>query len=206
MYKLRYVWQSYTVKAGYESNRPFCLLLNIFSACLLPLAKAWGCFIFGVSMTGYGLISPVQTKHYAQAVCDVLGGGEAAVRLLCETAAAETLCGTLPDKTRHGAGRGLLQCDKIAFDDVVARSRQDSIIALERAFDFDLKRVEWDDLNYSPILAMSVARLHYRLVPAQIPLSLKARAEYWKRYYNTAMGKGSIADYLFRVDACEKYF
>jgi hypothetical protein len=156
-------------------------------------------------MIGYGLISPLQVKHYAQAVVDVMGGGEPAVLLLCETAAAETLCGTVPDKTRNGAGRGLLQCDQVAFGDVVARSKQESIIALERAFDFDLKNVEWDDLNYSPILAMAVARLHYRLIPAQIPLSLKGRAEYWKRYYNTVKGKGSIADYLFRVESCRKY-
>ena len=98
-------------------------------------------------MIGYGLVSPSLIKIFAQKVVEVLGGGEAAVAILCETAAAETMCGQTPDKTRHGAGRGLCQVDQIGFDDVVARSKQSDIDALEKAFDFNLREVEWDDLN-----------------------------------------------------------
>ncbi len=157
-------------------------------------------------MIGYGLISAVQVKHFSQSVCAVLGGGEAAVRLLFETAAAETLCGTVPDKTRHGAGRGLFQCDEIAHRDVVTRAKQSDVDALEKAFDFDLRRIQWDDLNYSPLVAAAVCRLHYKLRPEALPLSLNGRAEYWKKYYNTVAGKGSAADYLHRVSMCERYF
>lgn len=156
-------------------------------------------------MIGYGLVSTLHIKGICQAVCDVLGGDEHVVRLMCETAAAETGYGTIPDKTRHGAGRGLFQCDKIAFDDVLARTRPQRVKALEQAFDFDLLRVEWDDLNYSPLLAAVVCRLHYLLIPEPVPQTLKGRAEYWKKYYNTVAGKGSPADYIFRVQKWERF-
>lgn len=143
---------------------------------------------------GYGLVALVQVKHYAQAVCDVLGCGEqnAAVYLLCETAAAETGYGTYADPTPNGAGRGLYQCDEIAFKYIQARVRQADVSALKTAFDFDLRKVEWNDLNLSPLLATVFARLHYKLRPEAIPLTLASRAEFWKKFYNTSAGKGTL--------------
>jgi hypothetical protein len=157
-------------------------------------------------MIGYGLVSPSQTKIIAQRVCAVLGGGEEAVRLLFETAAAETGCGTIPDRTRHGAGRGLFQCDEVAFNDVVRRVRDRHVEAVGREFDFNVRELRHRDLNVSPLAACVVARLFYMLRPEAIPLSLKGRAEYWKKFYNTVAGKGSAADYIFRVGACERYY
>jgi hypothetical protein len=208
MYKLRYVWQSYTVKAGYESNRPFCLLLNVFTTCLLPLAKAWGFFIFGVSMIGYGLVNLAQVKHFAQAVCDVLGKGEqnSAVYLLCETAAAETQYGTYSDPTPNGAGRGLYQNDQLPFKDTINRASQKDIDAIKAAFDVDLKMIEWDDLNYSPLLATIVARLHYKLRPGAVPQTLKGRAEYWKKHYNSVLGKGTVEHYIASANKFRNYY
>ncbi|HSX49920.1 MAG TPA: hypothetical protein VLF09_03120 [Cellvibrio sp.] len=159
-------------------------------------------------VAGYGLVALAHIKHYAQAVCDVLGRGEhnSAVYLLCETAAAETHYGTFRDATPGGAGRGLFQCDEIAFKDVLMRVRQADVDALKAAFDFDLRKVEWDDLNLSPLLAAVVARLHYKLKPEPIPLTLVGRAAYWKKYYNTSLGKGTPAEYIERVKPFQVYF
>ena len=149
-------------------------------------------------MIGYGLVSQAQVKHYAQAVCNVLGCGEqnAAVYLLCETAAAETQFGTYFDPTPNGAGRGLMQCDQLPFKDTVNRASAKDIAAIKTAFDIDLKTVKWDDLNYSPLLAMIIARLHYKLRPGAIPQTLKGRAEYWKLHYNSVEGKGTVEHYI----------
>lgn len=157
---------------------------------------------------GYGLVAPGQVKQFAQAVCEVLGRGEqnSAVYLLCETAAAETGYGTYRDSTPGGAGRGLYQCDEIAFKDVQQRSRQADIDALKAAFDFDLRKVEWDDLNLSPLLATVFARLHYKLKPEAIPLTLLGRAGYWKKFYNTSSGKGSAEEYIARAKPFQVYF
>ena len=153
-------------------------------------------------MIGYGLTSVEQIKLIAIAVCDVLGHGSngMAVNMLCETAAAETQCGTVADKTRDGAGRGLFQCDEIAFIDVIKRSSLTDIKALETAFDFDLRAIEWSVLNYSPLIAAAVCRLFYKLRPGAIPIDVHGRAEYWKKFYNTALGAGTVEHYIASVN------
>ena len=45
-------------------------------------------------------------------------------------------------------------------------------------------------------LACVYARLHYLRVPAALPKSAKAMAEYAKKYYNTSAGKATPMDYL----------
>lgn len=159
-------------------------------------------------MIGYGLVSKAQVKHYAQAVCDVLGRGDqnAAVYLLCETAAAETQYGTYADPTPNGAGRGLYQCDEMPFKDVISRARRDDIAAIKTAFDVDLTIAQWNDLNYSPLLATIVARLHYKLRPGAIPLSLQGRAQYWKTYYNSVLGKGTVEHYIASAHKFRNYY
>ncbi len=159
-------------------------------------------------LCGYGLVAPAQIKQFAEAVCVVLGRGEqnSAVMLLCETAAVETGYGTYRDPTPGGAGRGVNQCDEIAFKDVQQRTRQADVDAVKEAFDFDLRKVEWDDLNLSPLLAMVFARLHYKLKPEAIPQTLLGRAAYWKKYYNTVAGEGSVEEYIARVKPFQVYF
>jgi len=159
-------------------------------------------------MIGYGLVALAQVKHFAQAVCDVLGKGEqnAAVWLLCETVAAETQYGTYKDPTPNGAGRGLGQIDKVPFEDVKARASRADVDALKAAFDIDIKMIEWDDLNFSPLLSMIFTRLHYKLRPGAIPQTLKGRAEYWKKYYNTVLGKGTVDQYIVSARNFRDYY
>jgi hypothetical protein len=45
-------------------------------------------------------------------------------------------------------------------------------------------------------LGVLLVRLHYMRVPTSIPETVEAQAEYWKRWYNTLGGKGTVAQYL----------
>lgn len=45
------------------------------------------------------------------------------------------------------------------------------------------------------------ARLHYWRVKDPIPEASPARAEYWKKFYNTPLGKGTVAHYLNSIPA-----
>lgn len=147
----------------------------------------------------YGLTNNTQLREIVIAVCGVLGYGGAggyAVDLLMETAAQETHCGQLRDPTPDGAGRGAFQCDFIAFDDVIDRTGAHVINQVIEAFGVDLRRVSYESLDFSPLVAAIICRLHYRLIPDAIPDSIAGRAEYWKRYYNTVAGAGSPADYV----------
>lgn len=39
-------------------------------------------------------------------------------------------------------------------------------------------------------------RLFYRLIPEAILETIEGRAKYWKKYYNTVLGKGTVEHYL----------
>lgn len=145
----------------------------------------------------YGLINKQDAVCYAREVCAVLGGGLTAIALLVETAAAETLLGDYKDPTPVSAGTGLTQVDLGTFEwlrDKYKNSRYAS--ALLSAFGVDLSRTAYQELRTSPLLAMIFCRFRYLAAPGAIPDTREGRAEYWKRYYNTSAGKGTLADYL----------
>ena len=57
------------------------------------------------------------------------------------------------------------------------------------------------DLIADPKLCFIFCRLHYLLRPEEIPLSLRGRAEYWKQFYNSMAGKGTVRHYMDNANA-----
>ncbi len=53
-----------------------------------------------------------------------------------------------------------------------------------------------DALTSNLAYACALARIHYLRVPGAIPTDLAGQAAYWKQYYNTKHGKGTVAEYL----------
>lgn len=55
------------------------------------------------------------------------------------------------------------------------------------------KEVIWN-LRYATVMA----RLHYRRVKEALPAAgdLEGQARYWKKYYNTSLGKGTAEEYV----------
>jgi len=51
-------------------------------------------------------------------------------------------------------------------------------------------------LVYNLRYAAAMCRVHYLRVPGAIPADLRGQAEYWKRSYNTPLGKGTPAQYV----------
>ena len=47
-------------------------------------------------------------------------------------------------------------------------------------------------------LQAAFCRLHYRRVPSALPKAgnLQAQAEYWKKYYNSNLGKGTVKHFM----------
>lgn len=147
----------------------------------------------------YGLAKQKHLRDIVIAVCETLGYGGLggyAVDLMLETAAQETHCGQFRDPTPLGAGRGLFQMDLIAFDDIRNRARASDIRMVIDNFGIDIRKCNHAQLDHSPLLAAIFCRLFYKLIPAAIPGDLVGRAEYWKKYYNTAVGDGSVGEYV----------
>jgi len=54
------------------------------------------------------------------------------------------------------------------------------------------------DLRYATIFA----RLHYRRKREPLPVGIESMSSYWKRHYNTKLGKGTEAEF---IDNYHKY-
>ena len=146
-------------------------------------------------MSNYGLTENTDIDRIINEVVDCLGGGKYARCLLREIANAETGMGTIKDTTR-GCGMGIVQFDEIGFDDVKDRTRRKHKKAVLNKFNINLNNVEWEDLRYSPLLGFIFCRLKFKLIPDAIPNTMEGRAGYWKKFYNTEAGKGTIKHYM----------
>lgn len=147
-------------------------------------------------MTNYGYIDEMTIKSQIKLICDCLGNGKnnTAHLLLYETAKSETGLGSIEDKT-IGAGIGICQFDKFPFNDLKKRSLtyRDKIL---KDLGVDISLVEWEHLRYNSFLSLLFCRLQYKPFNEEIPKDKASRAGYWKRYYNTIAGKGTIEHYL----------
>lgn len=153
----------------------------------------------------YGITNPKRIDEDAQIICDCIGHGKygTAKEMIIETAIAETGLGQIEDKTT-GAGMGITQFDEFPFNDIRNRciKLKDKIY---KELKIDISLVEWDDLRYNQFLALLFTRLLYWLasrkvdgkyVSIPIPATIEERAEYWKEFYNTKDGKGTVEHYL----------
>lgn len=150
---------------------------------------------FKRSIMFYGLTSRTHLYDMVDDVVNCLGGGDNARKLLLETAAAETALGEAVDHS-WWTGIGLMQFDKIGFDDVIQRTSPGVKEKVLACFGIDIDRAEHTDLRWSPLLSLVFARLKYRLIPDAIPDTVDGRARYWKKWYNSEIGAGTPEHYI----------
>ena len=123
------------------------------------------------------LIIKVLTKTGFQATENV-------VSLLLGTAAVESSFGTHLRQLK-GPARGAFQVEGETFNWL--KKKYPKYIGADR---------EADDLEWDLWLSIVVCRLKYLSCPGAIPSSLEGQAQYWKKWYNTPLGKGTVDDYL----------
>jgi len=113
----------------------------------------------------------------------------AAVNLLLGTAAQESQFGTYLRQLGKGEALSAFQIEEITFRDL--RSRMDDICPTIR--DWNFLQLEWDLRA-----AIVVARLKYRSIPAPLPAAdnLPGLAAYWKQWYNTPLGAGTVEQFV----------
>lgn len=114
---------------------------------------------------------------------------EAAVNLVLGTIAQESKFGTYLRQLGSGPARGICQMEQPTFNwlkGVYGRKYPKLGAAL-------FEEVEWD-----LYLAILVCRLRYRVVPEPLPAAddLLGLARYWKKYYNTYLGKGTESEFI----------
>ncbi len=147
----------------------------------------------------YGLGINDDLYKIALEVCEGINGSGEYAKLsalfLVEIAMVETKGGKYWDKTTY-AGMGLTQIDKIGFDDTIKRTSDKHKEQVLNYFGVDLDKCEWVELRHNPRLAFIITRLFLLLRKGRVPDTIEARANYWKRYYNTVAGKGTEEKYI----------
>lgn len=120
---------------------------------------------------------------------------QAAEDLVIGTAAQESILGTYIKQIR-GPALGIYQCEPETHADIIRWLKNnvrlcnvvDAAVGGLRSNDERLMH----DLRYATV----ICRLHYFRRPGAIPDTLRGQAAYWKRHYNTHLGKGTIDQYV----------
>ncbi len=133
------------------------------------------------------------------ALAELAIGGEnlhspAAEQLLLGTALQESGL-TYLKQIGGGPALGVYQMEPATHDDIWDHFlRFNTFIKLKvgSRLVFPSERLIWD-LNY----ATKMARIHYYRVKDKLPAhgDIQHMAEYWKKYYNTPAGRGTVTDF-----------
>lgn len=122
-----------------------------------------------------------------------------AVVLLLGTMAQESAFGTYLKQAGKGPALGIYQMEPATHDDIVdnyLRYQRDLEQQLLRAFRWN--RYDSERLIYDLQYATVFARLQYKRIKAPLPLpnDITKIAEYWKEYYNTDKGDGTVKQFI----------
>ncbi|MBV5327200.1 MAG: hypothetical protein JZU65_06100 [Chlorobium sp.] len=121
-----------------------------------------------------------------------------AIELLMGTWAQESTGGKYTTQLGGGPARGMWQIEKPTYLDILNRCSADAYRELlVTAGDPDaLLQDHFDLLVSNHTLCAQICRLKYFMSPGLIPEDLEEQAEYWKKYYNTELGAGTVEEYL----------
>jgi hypothetical protein len=118
--------------------------------------------------------------------------------LILGTACTESDCGRWLRQI-GGPALGIHQMEPATHDDIWDRFLIHRPSLMERVKYFSIcygngKGAE--EMAGNLYYATAMCRIHYLRVPAPIPDNLPAQAAYWKQYYNTPAGSGSVDKYI----------
>lgn len=121
---------------------------------------------------------------------------EEALMLLIGTAAQESKAGTYIYQLGNGPARGIFQMEpfteKSLWNDYLAYKKH----LRERIKETTSRTCPGEWLTYDLAYQVTMARIHYLRVPEALPTSLEGAAHYWKLYYNTPKGRGTVAEFI----------
>lgn len=125
-------------------------------------------------------------------------------QFLRRIAYVESIDGTHQNTYQNGYHGGIWQVDEIGFRDTQNIASHPGLSAkyeqIMREFGINWPDVEWMDLR-KPLYSGIAARLKLLNILAPIPCDIAGQAAYWKRYYNTVLGRGTEQKFIDDVRA-----
>lgn len=159
----------------------------------------------------FGKLDNINVIKEINKVCLILGNGKnnSANELVARTFIVESNFANISDRTKT-SGWGIGQFDEIAVKDIVDRiiKRKDLLNKIKTELDIDFEYYDYFMNIYgaadimAPVLCSSTlvstifTRLKYIFIPEEIPLSVEGMGQYWKKYYNTYAGKGTVTHFI----------
>lgn len=119
--------------------------------------------------------------------------------LVLGTACKESHCGLWLVQLGQGPARGIYQMEPATHEDIwnnYLSDRQDLAKKVNRW------RIQYgngmgaEEMVGNIYYATAMCRIRYLRVPEPIPDTLPGQAAYWKKYYNTTIGKGTEQEYI----------
>lgn len=119
--------------------------------------------------------------------------------------ARELIMGTFAQESRFryvrqiggGPALGFGQMEPATFNDIVENFLKYKPSLKEKILKVT-KSLKAEDLETNLELMVCMTRVHYLRVPERLPdhNDIEAMGEYWKKYYNTYLGKGKVEEFV----------
>lgn len=120
-----------------------------------------------------------------------------AVELLMGTCAQESALGRYREQIGGGPALGIFQMEPTTFIDIHINVLRFNPLLLKKIMKIsEVKSLKPTDLLTNDILAICMTRVHYYRFKEAIPDNLTGWAYYWKKYYNTRVGKGTEEEFI----------
>lgn len=140
-------------------------------------------------------------KQLSELIETVLTGlglySQAAMVLLLGTAAQESRLGTYIKQVGNGPALGIFQMEPATEQDIWRNYLDYHPELAEKIKAVTGVRGPGGQLYFNLAYQVAMARVHYLRVSAPLPPAddLPALARYWKKYYNTALGAGTVEEF-----------
>jgi hypothetical protein len=149
------------------------------------------------------MLSPGQLRRLIKEVLEPINlYSKEAEELLMLTAAQESKLGTYIYQLGKGPARGIFQMEPHTEKDLFTHfiSHRHNLNMSVAEYD----TVDEDDLSFNLAYQIVMARIHYLRVKEPLPNqnNIEAIAKYWKRYWNTYLGAGTIDEALHNYQVC----
>jgi hypothetical protein len=141
------------------------------------------------------MMDPIQLITYVirPVLHDLRLWSENAERLLLGTACKESDCGRWIHQLEDGPALGIYQMEPATHDDIWMNFIANRPFLRDKKVLYNMDvNLLMGDFNY----ATAMCRVHYLRVLEPIPDTLDGQAHYWKTWYNSEKGKGTVDEYI----------
>ena len=126
------------------------------------------------------------------------------VNMIIETACVESNCGEYI-KQLKGPACSIFQIEPNTAKDIIQNyivKNKPRLQNFNRLYNANLTLEQ--NLCTNLMFAIFMCRCFYLRIKEPIPSTVELRAKYWKKYYNTNLGKGTVEKYINAVDKYKK--